>query len=85
MQPDPPQGLNWTLLNQSVTSSYSDILLSWKPPESADVDTGWLRLQYEVQYRDLDAEQWQVVGNGWEPFVVVLVAALQESSSFSTG
>ncbi|CAF93295.1 unnamed protein product [Tetraodon nigroviridis] len=62
VQPDPPLELAWTLLNQSVTSTYSDIMLSWKPPESADVETGWLRLQYEVQYRKVDVEQWQVVG-----------------------
>lgn len=62
VQPDPPLELTWTLLNQSVTSTYSDIMLSWKPPESADVELGWLRLQYEVQYRKVDVEQWQVVG-----------------------
>uniref|UniRef100_H2U7S7 Growth hormone receptor b n=1 Tax=Takifugu rubripes TaxID=31033 RepID=H2U7S7_TAKRU len=60
VQPDPPQELTWTLLNQSVTSTYSDIMLSWKPPESADVEMGWLRLLYEVQYRNMDIEQWQV-------------------------
>lgn len=63
MRPDPPLELNWTLLNQSVTSSYSDIMLSWKPPESADVEMGWLRLQYEVQYRSMEVGQWQQVGS----------------------
>lgn len=62
MQPDPPLQLTWTLLNQSVTGTYSDIMLSWKPPESADVEMGWLRLQYEVQYRRVEVEQWQQVG-----------------------
>lgn len=35
---------------------------------SADVETGWLRLQYEVQYRKVEVEQWQRVGTRlfWE-------------------
>lgn len=62
VQPDPPVDLNWTLLNVSVTSTYYDIMLSWKPPQSADVETGWMRLQYEVQYRDNNSDLWKVVG-----------------------
>lgn len=84
VQPDPPQELTWTLLNQSVTSSYSDIMLSWKPPESADVEMGWLRLLYEVQYRNMDIEQWQVVSNSLltkkNPEKVVSIGALQHYS-----
>lgn len=62
MQPDPPVGLNWTLLNVSLTSTYYDIMLSWKPPQSADVEMGWMTLQYEVQYRDVSSDLWEVVG-----------------------
>lgn len=79
VRPDPPQALTWTLLNQSVTSTYCDIMLSWKPPESADVEMGWLRLLYEVQYRNMDSEQWQVVGSSrltTKPEKDVSVAAL---------
>uniref|UniRef100_UPI0037E916A6 growth hormone receptor b n=1 Tax=Semicossyphus pulcher TaxID=241346 RepID=UPI0037E916A6 len=61
VQPDPPVGLNWTLLNVSVTGTYYDIMLSWKPPQSADVEMGWMTLQYEVQYRDVSSDQWEVV------------------------
>nr|XP_046230770.1 growth hormone receptor b [Scatophagus argus] len=61
VQPDPPVSLNWTLLNMSVTSTYYDIMLSWKPPQSADVEMGWMTLQYEVQYRDVSSNVWEVV------------------------
>ncbi|XP_035523483.1 growth hormone receptor b isoform X1 [Morone saxatilis] len=60
VQPDPPVGLNWTLLNVSLTSTYYDIMLSWKPPLSADVEMGWMMLQYEVQYRDVSSDVWEV-------------------------
>lgn len=61
VQPDPPVGLNWTLLNVSLTGVHYDIILSWKPPESADVAMGWMTLEYEVQYRDINSDQWQAV------------------------
>ncbi|XP_074473217.1 growth hormone receptor b isoform X2 [Sebastes fasciatus] len=61
VKPDPPVDLNWTLLNVSVTGTYYDIMLSWKPPQSADVEMGWMTLQYEVQYRDVDGDLWEVV------------------------
>ncbi|XP_070845278.1 growth hormone receptor b isoform X2 [Chaetodon trifascialis] len=61
VQPDPPVSLNWTLLNVSLTSSHYDVMLSWKPPQSADVEMGWMTLQYEVQYRDVSSHLWEVV------------------------
>ncbi|KAF3702310.1 Growth hormone receptor [Channa argus] len=61
VQPEPPLNLSWVLLNVSLTSTYYDILLSWKPPQSADVETGWMLLQYEVQYRDVSSDTWKVV------------------------
>ncbi|XP_059213968.1 growth hormone receptor b [Centropristis striata] len=61
VQPDPPFGLNWTLLNVSVTGTYYDIMLSWKPPQSADVETGWMTLQYEVQHRNVNSDKWETV------------------------
>nr|AHG94936.1 growth hormone receptor 2 [Lateolabrax japonicus] len=61
VQPDPPFGLNWTLLNVSLTGTYYDVKLSWKPPESADVEMGWMTLQYEVRYRDVSSDLWEVV------------------------
>ncbi|KAM3600326.1 uncharacterized protein V6R79_021546 [Siganus canaliculatus] len=61
VQPDPPVSLNWTMLNLSLTGTYYDIMLSWKPPQSADVEMGWMTLQYEIQYRDVSSDEWQVV------------------------
>lgn len=54
--------LNWVLLNVSLTGTHYDIMLSWKPPQSADVEMGWMTLQYEVQYRDSSSDLWEVVG-----------------------
>ncbi|XP_019965011.2 growth hormone receptor b isoform X1 [Paralichthys olivaceus] len=59
VQPDPPFSLNWTLLNVSSTGSNYDIMLSWKPPESADVEMGWMTLQYEFQHRDVNSDLWK--------------------------
>nr|AAY86770.1 growth hormone receptor II [Oreochromis niloticus] len=61
VQPDPPVSLNWTLLNVSSTGIHYDILLSWKPPPSSDVETGWMKLQYEVQHRDNSSSVWEMV------------------------
>uniref|UniRef100_A0A7N6AN94 Fibronectin type-III domain-containing protein n=1 Tax=Anabas testudineus TaxID=64144 RepID=A0A7N6AN94_ANATE len=61
LQPDPPVDLNWVLLNVSLTGTHYDIMLSWKPPQSADVEMGWMTLQYEVQYRDSSSDLWEVL------------------------
>ncbi|XP_075311999.1 growth hormone receptor b isoform X1 [Odontesthes bonariensis] len=60
VQPDPPFNLNWTLLNVSLTGTYYDVMLSWKPPPSADVEMGWMTLQYEVQHRSVSSDVWEV-------------------------
>lgn len=62
MQPDPPVDLTWTTLNESLSGTYYDIILSWKPPQSADVAMGWMTLQYEVQYRSASSDLWHAVG-----------------------
>ncbi|XP_034047874.1 growth hormone receptor b isoform X2 [Thalassophryne amazonica] len=61
VQPDPPVDLNWTLLNVSMTGNFLDIMLRWRPPQSADVETGWMTLQYEVQHRAANSDLWKVV------------------------
>ncbi|XP_013881409.1 growth hormone receptor [Austrofundulus limnaeus] len=61
VQPDPPVALNWTLLNSSQTKTHFDVMLRWRPPRSADVETGWMALQYEVQYRSEDSDQWETM------------------------
>ncbi|XP_071390164.1 growth hormone receptor-like [Centroberyx affinis] len=59
VRPDPPVGLNWTLLNVGLTATHFDIMVSWEPPQSADVETGWMTLQYEVQYRKANSDLWK--------------------------
>uniref|UniRef100_A0A671WWR8 Growth hormone receptor b n=1 Tax=Sparus aurata TaxID=8175 RepID=A0A671WWR8_SPAAU len=61
VQPDPPVDLTWTTLNESLSGTYYDIILSWKPPQSADVAMGWMTLQYEVQYRSASSDLWHAV------------------------
>ncbi|KAG9270597.1 growth hormone receptor isoform X1 [Astyanax mexicanus] len=58
VHPDPPVGLNWTLLNVSSSGINFDILVRWAPPPSADVQTGWMSLKYEVHYRVRNASHW---------------------------
>ncbi|XP_023193674.1 growth hormone receptor-like isoform X2 [Xiphophorus maculatus] len=62
VKPDPPFGLNWTLMNVSLTGSHFDAMLSWRPPATADVETGWIALQYDAQYRQAGAERWEQAG-----------------------
>lgn len=45
----------------SITGHFYDIMLSWDPPPSADVATGWMTLQYEVQHRSVTSDRWHVV------------------------
>ncbi|XP_034296703.1 growth hormone receptor isoform X1 [Pantherophis guttatus] len=56
--PDPPIGLNWTVLNISPSGVYTDIKVRWNPPLSADVDTGWLIPFYQLQFKDINATEW---------------------------
>ncbi|KAJ0067921.1 hypothetical protein NL108_011710, partial [Boleophthalmus pectinirostris] len=59
VRPDPPVALNWTLLNPSPSGLSYDVLVSWDPPPSADVKTGWMRVEYELQYRELNSTNWK--------------------------
>ncbi|CAL8320844.1 unnamed protein product [Lota lota] len=58
VQPDPPVELNWTLLTP-LSGTHFDVKLSWEAPQTADVKTGWMTLQYEVQHRAGDADPWK--------------------------
>ncbi|XP_030638497.1 growth hormone receptor a [Chanos chanos] len=62
VRPDPPIGLNWTLLNVSRSGLHFDILVRWAPPPSADVEMGWMSLVYQVQYRVRNASFWEELG-----------------------
>ncbi|KAK7895413.1 hypothetical protein WMY93_020738 [Mugilogobius chulae] len=59
VRPDPPYNLNWKVLNSSVSGQYYDTLVSWSPPDSADVKSGWMRLQYQLQHRDTSSDVWK--------------------------
>ncbi|XP_008564916.1 PREDICTED: growth hormone receptor isoform X1 [Galeopterus variegatus] len=61
VQPDPPTGLNWTLLNISLTGIYADIQVRWEPPPNADVQKGWIVLEYELQYKEVNETQWKMM------------------------
>lgn len=61
MRPDPPLSLNWTLLNLSPSGLNYDVMVNWKPPPSADVKVGWMRIEYEIQYRERNATNWEAV------------------------
>ncbi|KAI2661550.1 Growth hormone receptor [Labeo rohita] len=50
VHPDPPIGLNWTLLNVSRSGLHFDVLVRWAPPPSADVQMGWMSLVYQQSY-----------------------------------
>ncbi|XP_068166767.1 growth hormone receptor a isoform X2 [Antennarius striatus] len=59
VRPDPPVSLNWTLLNISPSGLSYDVMVSWEPPPTADVSTGWMRVEYEVQYRERNTTNWE--------------------------
>lgn len=61
VHPDPPVSLNWTLLNVSRSGLYYDIMMRWEPPPSADIQGGWIRLQYEIQYRISNSTLWDAL------------------------
>ncbi|XP_051536357.1 growth hormone receptor-like [Myxocyprinus asiaticus] len=66
--PDPPVGLNWTLLSMGSSGLICDVVVSWEPPPSAaeNVKTGWILLVYQTQYREKGSEQWNSLENGKE-------------------
>lgn len=59
VHPDPPIGLNWTLLNVSRSGLHFDVLVRWAAPPSADVQMGWMSLVYQVQYRVRNTSHWE--------------------------
>ncbi|KAG9488226.1 hypothetical protein GDO78_007821 [Eleutherodactylus coqui] len=59
VRPDPPISLNWTVLNISETRLRMDIQLTWDPPASADVKSGWITLEYEIQLKVVNETQWK--------------------------
>uniref|UniRef100_UPI001445CC4F growth hormone receptor-like n=1 Tax=Epinephelus lanceolatus TaxID=310571 RepID=UPI001445CC4F len=60
-RPDPPVSLNWTLLNISPSGLIYDVMVNWEPPPSADVGAGWMRIEYEIQYRERNTTNWEAL------------------------
>lgn len=61
VRPDPPVSLNWTLLNVSPSGLSYDIVVNWEPPPSADVGMGWMRIEYEMLYREKNSTNWEAL------------------------
>ncbi|XP_008292077.1 growth hormone receptor a isoform X1 [Stegastes partitus] len=61
VRPDPPVSLNWTLLNISPSGLSYDVMVNWEPPPSADVGAGWMRIEYEIQYRERNSTNWEAL------------------------
>ncbi|XP_039623670.1 growth hormone receptor-like [Polypterus senegalus] len=60
LQPDPPVELAWFLLNNTNSEHYADVMISWMPPPSADVASGWISLQYQLRYRSTAWPKWKL-------------------------
>ncbi|CAL9708086.1 unnamed protein product [Knipowitschia caucasica] len=59
VRPDPPVALNWTLLNLSPSGLRYDVLVSWDHPPSADVNSGWMSVEYQLQFREVNSTKWK--------------------------
>lgn len=42
---------------------YGDIQVRWDPPPTADVRKGWITLEYELQYKEVNETKWNEVWN----------------------
>lgn len=77
VRPDPPVSLNWTLLNASPSGLSYDVIVNWESPPSADVAVGWMRIVYEIQYRERNASNWEAVSVTFLlPFPVLMYTQL---------
>ncbi|KAM8960870.1 growth hormone receptor [Pelodytes ibericus] len=65
--PDPPVSLNWTILSVSATLLLMDIEITWEPPPSADIKSGWIILQYQVHYKEVTSTTWKVMDLVFNP------------------
>nr|ACM43288.1 growth hormone receptor 1 [Cynoglossus semilaevis] len=61
VRPDPPVNLNWTVLSISPSGVSFDVRVKWEPPPSADMATGWIRVHYELQYRERNTTKWEAL------------------------
>nr|AAK72953.1 truncated growth hormone receptor [Scophthalmus maximus] len=99
VRPDPPVSLNWTLLNISPSGLSYDVMVNWEPPPSADVRTGWMRIMYEIQYRERNTTKWEAlemqpqsqqtifglhIGKGYEVHIRCRMQAFTKFGEFSS-
>ncbi|XP_028828578.1 growth hormone receptor b isoform X2 [Denticeps clupeoides] len=63
VHPDPPVGLNWTLLSVGASKKLCDVAVSWEPPPSAlsSVAIGWVNMEYEVQHKESQLAEWHTL------------------------
>ncbi|KAF7200510.1 growth hormone receptor a isoform X3 [Nothobranchius furzeri] len=80
VRPDPPVSLNWTLLIVSPSGLSYDVMVSWEPPPSADVSTGWMRIEYEIQYRERNATTWEALET--QPHTQQTIYGLQAGTEY---
>ncbi|KFW63274.1 Prolactin receptor [Pygoscelis adeliae] len=57
VQPDPP--VNVTLELKKPINRKPYLVLTWSPPPLADVRSGWLTLEYELQLKPEEGEEWE--------------------------
>ncbi|KAG8570018.1 hypothetical protein GDO81_014648 [Engystomops pustulosus] len=57
VQPYPPRNLSLSYDQNVSTLPY--LLVTWKPPEKADVKMGWMTLQYEVRLKEEKKDVWE--------------------------
>ncbi|KAF1407266.1 prolactin receptor, partial [Spheniscus magellanicus] len=59
VQPDPP--VNVTLELKKPINRKPYLVLTWSPPPLADVRSGWLTLEYELQLKPEEGEEWETI------------------------
>ncbi|KAM9367738.1 prolactin receptor [Phaethornis superciliosus] len=59
VQPDPPVNVSLELKKPINRKTY--LVLTWSPPPLADVRSGWLTLEYELQIKPEEGEEWETI------------------------
>ncbi|XP_069492065.1 prolactin receptor-like isoform X2 [Ambystoma mexicanum] len=60
VEPDPPLNLS---CDPATWESTASVLISWSPPDSADVDSGWMSLVYQLNFRPAALQDdWKIKG-----------------------
>ncbi|KFM11542.1 Prolactin receptor [Aptenodytes forsteri] len=67
VQPDPP--VNVTLELKKPINRKPYLVLTWSPPPLADVRSGWLTLEYELQLKPEEGDEWEMMVSDQLDFV----------------